>query len=1036
MREGAGPGCGPAPFASRHLHRAALLAALDQGAWLTALVAGAGAGKTTLLSSWAANRSAAWLTLGPEHAAMPVLRHDLADAIRPIGGNPAARAVGLLEPHGEDPVGLASDEQTQAAGLASVLAGGLDQPGDPPFALVLDNVHHLPPGGAAARLVEDLCRHAPRGLRLLVSSRTELPFPVDRLRRAGRLTELRDADLAFADFETYQLLTVVLGDAAAADALAAQLHALALGRPGLVVLGAAWLAAQPADQRRARLGALGGGVEPARSGAAGGGSQNGLAEYLASQLFTTADPAAQDLVRRAVYLPRISAVLCRALGLPAAADPAYAVPLVTPVAGMPDWYEVPAGLRQTILARHRLPDEEREALLAAAARWYAGHDRFDDALVVAVAAASPEPVVELLTAHGTRLLVAGRATDVAAAAARVPADRRSVALDLVEGEARHLLGDQAGALACLRRLVGDGAGLPAGVAYRIGVIQRLNGDLDAALANLRQARLDGADPTDAALVHTQLAGVYWARGELAACREAAGRALVLARDGGGDRALAAAHSLLAMAAEQAGDLDGNATHMARAMAAAQRAGDLNQQIRLRVNASGRLLEAGRNATALIELDEAMRLIETTGAMDRYALVRTNRGWAYRAMGRLDEAVAELEAAADAWRNAGSGLLAYALTGLGSVYLVRGDLAQAEAALAEAHALGEATGDHQALAGLSTLARVRYATDRTSAWRLTERSIETGLGLWRSWAMLTAGWLALHDGDLAAAGDYADQAQESAAARGDANALAETLELRGWLAADDAAGAASLRDAQARWTRLGNPIFVARAAAGLAARSGGDLAAAEARLRALGVRPESALAAGPLRAANAFADAAALPFLPTARAGLDRFADGDLGRAQQLLTDAVGSVREAELATDPPAEAARRTNRSPAEAARHGDRARAEPTRHGDDSSPTPDVAPPSQAATGRGEVRATYLDALRALASASAAAGEVDVALRWYLRLLEHDPDDEAGHLGVVIMLARSGRHEEARRRYRGYSDRMRSAGLEPAPYPSEWAVA
>ncbi|HET6213578.1 MAG TPA: hypothetical protein VFE14_12010 [Micromonosporaceae bacterium] len=966
------PSAYPTPPAGWGVRRGALLAALDSGAWLTAIVAGPAAGKTSLLTAWARGRPTAWLTLGPEYAGLSVLRRGLADALGPAGSVPGAAldALGATEEVTGD-LAAAADPYAHATGLASVLATAFDGAAGPELALVLDDAQHLAGGGPAARFVEELCRHAPPGLRLVISSRTELPFPVDRLRAAGRLTELGDEQLAFVDFETYQLLTLVLGDAAAADTLSARLHALTGGHPGLVALGAAWLAAQPADQRRDRLGAL-----PSATAEA-------LAGYLAHEVLATAEPDARELARRAAYLPRVSARLCRDLGLPAD-DPRRAVPLLAPVADAPGWYAVDAALRPAVLVSLPLPDPELQALLGTASRWYAQHGRLEDALAAAAAADSPDPVTELLVAHGSALLAAGRAADVIEAAARVPAHRRTPVMDLVEGEARHLRGDPAGALACLERLAAGDGRLAAGVAHRIGLIHQSAGDPAAALASFQRARLDDADPTDAALVLSQISTTHWLRGDLPACRDAAQRALAAANSGGGDRALAAAHTALALAAERAGDFEANAEHMTLAMAAAQRAGDLLQQIRLRINLSSRLLEEGRHADALVELDDAIRLIEATGALERYAVVRTNRGWAYRSMGRLDEAVAELDAAVRMWRAAGSTLLAYALSALGSVYLVRGDLARAEDVLGEALALGERTGDHQSLAGLSTLARVRYATDPPSARVLTERSIETGFGVWRAWALLTAGWLAVHDGDPAAAIRHTADAEQAAAARHDANAVAEALELRSYLTDDPAIAVELLRGAQARWARLGNPIFVARASVAIALRTGADVPAAEARLRALGVRPEAALAAGPLRAAGAFTGSRPAPFLPTARAGLDRFARGELDEAQRLLTDAVDGV-------------------------------------------PGGDALP--------GAAGATYLDALRALASASAVAGETDVALRWYLRLLEHDPNDEVGHLGAVITLARVGRHDEARRRYRAYSDRMRDAGAEPAPYPSEWTA-
>src|SRR5439155_13212139 len=247
-----------------------------------------------------------------------------------------------------------------------------------------------------------------------------------------------------------------------------------------------------------------------------------------------------------------------------------------------------------------------------------------------------------------------------------------------------------------------------------------------------------------------------------------------------------------------------------------------------------------------------------------------------------------------------------------------------------------------------------------------------------------GWLALHGGDRIEALRYADEAAAVTALRNDATGQAEEAELRALAGHDPVEQQRLLRDAQARYARIGKRLFVARTLV-LQARLAGDRAAAasaESRLRALGVRPEAALAAGPLHEVGAFGTV--VPggvtldgFRATVRAGLDRFARGETGAGRRLLADAV-------------------------------------------DGYPVTG-APPSG-----------YLDAMRALAGAAAAEGSPHAALRWYLRVLEHEPYDEDGHLGTVRALAEAGRHGEARLRYRVYADRMREIGHEPAPYPGE----
>jgi DNA-binding SARP family transcriptional activator len=89
----------------------------------------------------------------------------------------------------------------------------------------------------------------------------------------------------------------------------------------------------------------------------------------------------------------------------------------------------------------------------------------------------------------------------------------------------------------------------------------------------------------------------------------------------------------------------------------------------------------------------------------------------------------------------------------------------------------------------------------------------------------------------------------------------------------------------------------------------------------------------------------------------------------------------------------------------------------------------------REEARAAYLAVTRTLAGIAAEAGDHDLAVRYQLRLLERDPYDEEAHISLVVALAKAGRHGEARRRYRLYSERMAEIGVESAPFPTAGAI-
>jgi len=85
----------------------------------------------------------------------------------------------------------------------------------------------------------------------------------------------------------------------------------------------------------------------------------------------------------------------------------------------------------------------------------------------------------------------------------------------------------------------------------------------------------------------------------------------------------------------------------------------------------------------------------------------------------------------------------------------------------------------------------------------------------------------------------------------------------------------------------------------------------------------------------------------------------------------------------------------------------------------------------REEARAAYLSVARALGELAASGGDHDVAVRYYLRILERDAFDEQAHLGLVAALQRDGRHGEARRQYRAYAARMVELQVPAAPFPA-----
>jgi DNA-binding SARP family transcriptional activator/tetratricopeptide (TPR) repeat protein len=425
-------------------------------------------------------------------------------------------------------------------------------------------------------------------------------------------------------------------------------------------------------------------------------------------------------------------------------------------------------------------------------------------------------------------------------------------VEALEGGARQVRGDWTGALACFRRAAAGDAAIDPGLAWRMGLIHYLRDELDEALAAYRRAR-PGGPAADRALLAAWTASVHWLRGAVAECRAAAEQAHAAAVESGADEALAAAHTILAMLAALEGDRAANDAHYLRALEAAERAGDVLQLARIRTNRGSQSVEEADYRRAVAELEIAIRLAELNGFAAVLGIALSNRGDAYLGLGRLDEAIADLEASRAACQRAGSGMVAYPLTSLGDVYRQRGDLSLARAAYAEAIRLSERANDVQGLVpALSGLALALAGDDPKQAQELAARAVDAGPGMGWVGAQLAAGWVALAVGDPIEAQRRAVGATEAAGARRDRAGLADALELRALAAAAPRRDTGPLREAAAIWAAVGNRVGEARVALGIARLRGDTVAAAgaERRLRALGVRAGAAAGAGLLRAVAA------------------------------------------------------------------------------------------------------------------------------------------------------------------------------------------
>lgn len=1059
------------------------------GRRLAVVVAGAGYGKTTLLSSWASRRRAAWYTLSPEDAELGALVRGLVGALRvrvpDLPAGLVAATEGLLGPD-PDPT-----ELSRADAYAAHICTAVQDRDGRDLVLVVDDLQELGSDGAASRLVESLVRHAPPLLHVVLASRAEPPFPIERLRGQGQVVELTARELAFSREETTRLVGQALESPG--ERVASELHEATGGWPAAVRLALEALrGVAPAEQPRTLAGLR-------RPGSP-------LFAYLAGEVVEREPPEVQALVRTVAPLERFSAALCEELGIPDAAVVLASLErrglFVEPSPEQAGWYTLGELAREFALERMTLPEPELAEVRLRASRWLAARGHVEQALALLAAADANEELAALLSERGEELLAAGAVDAVVRFADLLPPALRTPSVERLAGEARQFQGDWDGALASFERAGAGSEELEPGIAWRAGLIHHVRADLDAAAALYARGRLDGSAPRDEALVLAWWASLDWLRGDIDACRERGARAHEIASGVGDPQALAAAHTVLALIAAYEGDRVANDAHYLRALEHAERAGDVLQTIRIHVNRGSRRMEEAEYEDAIAELEIALRLADLAGFAFLRALALNNRGAARFHLGRFEEAMSDLEAAKSLYQQLGSLDVAYPLCYMGGIYRKRGDLALARAVLEEAVERAADAGDLQALVpALSGLARVLAAEEPDRAAELVARAVGHGPGMGHVGALLAAAEVALARGDTAQAAELVEASATEARARRDRAGLAEALELDAASASDRERARGRVEEAIAIWREIGSPLGEARAQLGLARLvppdQGRALAAqAESRLRELGARALAAAA----RALLAEFDQAAAP--PVAVESLGRFrvvregapvplAAWQSKKARDLLKLLVARrgrptprevVMEALWPGGDPAKVGNRlsvalsTLRSVLDPERRFEQdhfvGAGKDVLHLETANldldverflaeaaagfellgaGEPDAARQRLAAAEglyagefleedayedwavalREEARATYIAVARALGEDALARHASDLAARYFLRTLEKDPYDEEVHLALVALLASAGRHGEARRAYRTYVGRMEEISVEAAPFPA-----
>ncbi|MET8679801.1 LuxR C-terminal-related transcriptional regulator [Streptomyces sp. NPDC004647] len=393
------------------VRRPRLLTRLDAG-WggpVTLVSGPAGAGKTVLAASWAAERkrrgAVVWLTTEPDNDAPGVFWAYVLEAFR-HHGVPLGEGIGT--PSSADHV-----DRSMLTRLAAAMAR-LPRP----VLLVLDGFDRVRSREVAAGL-QFVVSHACPQLRLLLTGRLEPLLPLHRYRAAGRLPEIRGADLAFTAEETALLLRRH-GLAPSTETVAA----LSVRTEGWAAgLGLCALAARRADDPC--------GPHSPHGPRGSLPDEDAVGDFLLAEVLEPQPADVQDFLLRTSVLDRVHPELADAMT--GRDDGARTLPALARAnafverAGGSRWYRYHPQFAELLRTRLRFREAALEPELhRRAARWFADAERLGEALPHAVAAGDGEFAADLVIddlAIG-RLLTGPESGPLVDTLSRLPADRR------------------------------------------------------------------------------------------------------------------------------------------------------------------------------------------------------------------------------------------------------------------------------------------------------------------------------------------------------------------------------------------------------------------------------------------------------------------------------------------------------------------------------------------------------------------------------------------------------------------------------------
>lgn len=356
------------PLRPGYVPRPRLLARLHDSLTrpLTLIAAPAGFGKTTLVCEWLqhAQLTAGWVSLDE-------------------GDNDPARFIAYLSAAlnvDAAPLRPDADPPAREAALTALINHLAANPSAPRL-LILDDYHFIT-AAEVHQALTFLLEHCPPTLHLLLTTRTDPPLPLPRLRARGQLNEIRASDLRFTGEEAAALLT----DLRLAPEQVAALEGRTEGWAAGLQLAALALTGRTDVDSFMR---------------AFTGTHHFILDYLVDEVFQRQPAEVQEFLLKTSVLDRMTEGLCEAV-TGQADDRAMLARLerdnifIVPMDDQRRWYRYHHLFAD--LLRHRLnatapdsiPDLQRRA-----SRWHAAHDQTYEAIGYALAAKDYDLALQL-----------------------------------------------------------------------------------------------------------------------------------------------------------------------------------------------------------------------------------------------------------------------------------------------------------------------------------------------------------------------------------------------------------------------------------------------------------------------------------------------------------------------------------------------------------------------------------------------------------------------------------------------------------------